>query len=671
MRIKPERLISALILFLFVCLPVARGGDIPTRQELQAVRAEMIEGKRRALTLARAARASSSASLPRGYDANYYQLDLSFDIPNESITGELDMRATSLIDGLTAVDLDFAANMVVDNVSGGATFVHDSTILTVTLPAAKDSGATFQFSISYHGQPQFSGFGAFGFNIHGPSTTPVIWSLSEPYGARAWWPCNDAPSDKADSADIILTVPNDLIAVSNGSLISTDIGATHTTYHWHESYPIPTYLISVAISNYTVETDFFDYGGAEPMPLKYYIYPESVDGALGYLPAVNEMITLFHDIFGPYPFLTEKYAIAQFPWGGGMEHQTATSQGRFTSTTLNVHELAHQWFGDMITMKRWGDIWLNEGFASYAEALYYEWRDGAQALHNYLAIMDIPFAYPIFVDDTTSVSRIFNITVYDKGGWLLHMLRHVVGDSTFFDILLAYTADPRFAYGNASSEDFIGVCEAVSGMDLTAFFQAWLYQAKRPVYDVTWSPATIDGEPTLYMRITQEQANTYGVFPLPVIDILVSTAAGDTLLKIQNDDAVQRYIIPLAGDPLAIALDPDNWILKGATSITLDTDIVQLPVTFELLNNYPNPFNAGTEITFTASMDEEIKLTAYNILGQEVDVIFEGRAQSGHNEIAWDGRGSDGAPLPSGVYFYRLEAKHGRLVGTRKMLLIK
>ena len=122
---------------------------------------------------------------------------------------------------------------------------------------------------------------------------------------------------------------------------------------------------------------------------------------------------------------------------------------------------------------------------------------------------------------------------------------------------------------------------------------------------------------------------------------------------------------------MALVVDTDNWILQGATSIPVDTGIVHLPVAFELLNNYHNPFNAGTDITFTASMEEEIKLTAYNILGQEVAVIFQGRAQSGYNKVTWDGHGPDGAALPSGVYFYRLKDMNGRLVGTRKMLLLK
>jgi aminopeptidase N len=322
----------------------------------------------------------------------------------------------------------------------------------------------------------------------------MIWTLSQPYGAPAWWPCKDIPDDKADSVFLNITVSNNLVVASNGLLmgITPQSGSRHT-YHWEHHYPISTYLVSLAITDYAEFSNWYVSASGDSMELTYYVYPEQLAEAQEDFSVTPDMVAAFAVLFGEYPFINEKYGMASFPWGGAMEHQTMTSYGAglITGTHqfdwLNAHELAHMWFGDCITMKYWSHIWMNEGFASYAEALWAESRGGWPAYHNYLLSQDPGFFQgSLWVEDSLNVGALFSGTVYDKGSWTLHMLRGVLGDAVFFDALHTYATDPDFYYGNARTEDFQAVCEAVSGTNLDWFFQEWVYRAGRPNYIYSW-----------------------------------------------------------------------------------------------------------------------------------------------------------------------------------------
>jgi len=363
-------------------------------------------------------------------------------------------------------------------------FSHPGSEVYVTPPQALDSGDVFSVQVFYHGSPASGGFGAFGFNTHGSPAVPIVWSLSEPYYARNWWPCKDSPSDKADSVDIRITCPSTLFASSNGVLVSqTDLGNGNTRFHWKHRHPIVTYLVSLTVSNITQLNYSYVYnGGADTMPVNFWVYPEQVTNAQGAYPEVLQMLDAFGAAYGPYPFLDEKYAITHFPWGGGMEHQTNTSQTPSSySRNLTSHELSHQWWGDMVTCRDWKHIWLNEGFASYSEAQYQEWLGGMNAYHTYMNSMMYKGGGSVIVDDTTSVGRIFHGGLsYDKGAWVVHMLRGVLGDPTFYACLAEYRS--RYAGKSATTEDFQAVCEEVSGLNLSEFFADWCYGTYYPRY---------------------------------------------------------------------------------------------------------------------------------------------------------------------------------------------
>ncbi|MFZ5516943.1 MAG: M1 family aminopeptidase [Candidatus Zhuqueibacterota bacterium] len=504
---------------------------------------------------------------PSDIDVSYYRIDLKINPYEENISGSVYMEAISQIAGLNEISLDFFDNMIVDSVvSQGDTlgWTHSENSLNITLPQTIEIDDYIGLHVYYHGRPSAAGgFKSFDFGSH--LEFPIVATLSQPFGAPAWWPCKDDPADKADSVDIAITVPDTFIVASNGVLVSkTENEDTTTTYFWSERYPISTYLVSLAITNYEVFSDYY-YSGTDSMEVLYFVYPENEAAAREDFTITVEAITHFSSLFGQYPFIDEKYGMAEFQWGGAMEHQTCTSygrgliQGNHRYDSYLVHELAHQWFGDLITMKRWSHIWLNEGFASYAEALWAEHRGGQDSLFNYMDEFDQGlFPTSVFVYDSTNIAELFSRTVYDKGAWVLHMLRHVLGDSSFFESLAAYRE--AFAFGNATTEDFRDVCESVYGADLDWFFEQWVYGFFRPSYEYAWSDSEAGENHIVTLKLDQVQVYT-GLFKMP-LDVQLTTLSGDTTCVVWDSLASQTFQFVMDEEVIKLQIDPDNWVLK-------------------------------------------------------------------------------------------------------------
>ncbi|MDZ7291045.1 MAG: M1 family aminopeptidase [candidate division KSB1 bacterium] len=610
--------------------------------------------------------APAEPAIDYGYDALFYHLQLKIDPDTYTIEGKLLMEAKSETDGLATVPLDFYANMQVLSVGeSAASFSRAGNIISLNLKQRYQRGEKFRVSVSYRGQPQAGGFGAFTFNKH--SGAWIIASLSEPYYARVWWPCKDSPADKADSVQVDLTVPDDLTAVSNGKLEQVESADGWKTFSWKERYPITTYLVSVAVSNYAEFGETFTFADGSTMPLVHYVYPEYLASAQVQLADTRDMLAFFNRAFGEYPFKKEKYGHAQFAWGGGMEHQTVTSLSSFGDALVS-HEMAHQWFGDLITMKSWQDIWLNEGFASYSEALYIEDRDGKKAYHNYMAGMDHSFKGSVFVRDTTSVGNIFSITVYHKGAWVLHMLRRVIGDSTFFRLLRSYVADPRYRFGNATTSDFKNLAEQISGKDLDWFFEQWVYREGRPELRYAWK---WDGA-QLLLRLKQTQ--TGDPYRLP-LDIAAVAGTDTSRFSVDYDSGFHEYGFATAKPVEQVLIDPENWVLKTLqqtdfTSLTPEGSLI--PLDFALQPVYPNPLLIGKnilQVDFSLRRNENVRLAVFNALGQEIVSLQSGRLSAGNYSRPWNGRMANGALAPAGIYFIRLKTETEE--ATRKLVVLR
>jgi len=609
--------------------------------------------------------AQANAMADSNINVSYYKLDLTITNSPNYLRGTVTVKALSKSTGLSTIVLDFTNTMTVDSVKiGGARvqFVQYPTTVSINLDRSYGYGEMVVLDVHYRGAPASTGFGSFEFGSH--AGTPWMWTLSEPYGARDWWPCKDQPQDKADSVDIWVTCNGSFKVGSNGKLIAVvDNGNGTKTHKWAERYPISTYLVSIALTNFAEFSNWFRYSPTDSMQVLNYVLPEHLATAMDSLPRTVEVLGIFSNLFGLYPFIQEKYGHSEFGRGGAMEHQTMTSTTAFTEYLI-VHELGHQWFGDMITCARWSDLWLNEGFAKYSEALYTEVKYGSDAYRTFIAVQADgakTAAGSVSAKDTSNVGVLFNFErTYQKGAMVLHMLRHVLGDSVFFLTMRSYANDQRFRFNVATTEGFQSVCESVSGKQLGYFFNEWIYGEKFPRYAYKWNAKALNSAYEVTIQISQATGSTNPAFFTMPIDFKASTSGWDTTVVLFNTSNDQVFSFIVSHLPTSVELDPDMWILR---------DIGQslLPTRYTLEQNYPNPFNSTTTIVFSipsVGSRQDVSLRVFDILGRQIAVLVNGMFLPGTY-----GTTLDASSLASGAYFYRFQASG--FMQTKKLVLLR
>ena len=585
-------------------------------------------------------------------DIHYYKINLDIDIASEFIKGVVTIKGSVGFSQPDTFELDFSDEMTIDSVKFGNNIIsyeHNQDMILIPAPNVQISeGYDFHLEVFYHGTPPVTGFGSFNFDSY--NNIPHIWTLSEPYGSRNWWPCKDDPSDKADSVEVIITIDENQIVVSNGLLIDeVNLDNNLKRYHWKESYPISTYLVSITTYPFTVWHDEYISITGDTLPLDYYVYPDHYEIVYDNYLLTKNMMTVFADRFGEYPFMNEKYGHVEFGRGGGMEHQTISSMGGY-SQWLIAHELGHQWWGNLVTCKSFNHIWLNEGFARFSEALWEEEYNGFESYRNYW----INHAYygpgTIYVENADNVSQIFDLNLtYNKAGWVVHMLRGVMGDSTFFETLKSYGSNDSLAYNSADTEDFKNVCEAVSNLDLDAFFDQWIYGAFYPKYAVSWQ---LNNQDELVIDIEQQQSWQY--FKMP-IQIAIITPFDTLEYTIQNQSQFEQYNLGSVGSSIVeLQLDPNNWILKEVEYLTL-SDIIPKKEHLKFYPAYPNPFNPKTSILYYVpenfgEINSSVKI--FDIRGSLVKQFPLNRSYPGLNTLSWDAKNQG-----SGIYFIQLKAR--------------
>lgn len=514
------------------------------------------------------------------FDVLYYELWIDLrDFTGQQITGRTDVHGRALLTNFRDVVLDFCDTLTVDSVRGAGgevlSFVHSNYQIVASLERDYALDEEFLLSVYYHGRPCLGGgistFDWFDRLVSPGYYVPSISTLSEPLGARDWWPCKDLPDDKADSARIHLTVADTLTATSNGVLESvTVLPASAKRFSWFEKYPISSYLIVANATNYVQFDDWYVSTSGDSLPLEYYVYPEKLTQSIADFDIMPDAIALFAELFGEYPFMGEKYGHSMFRWSGAMEHQCNTSYGRGlvngagTYDWILVHELAHQWWGDMVTLADWPHIWLNEGFASYSEALWFEHLGGASALQSYM-VSSQPVTDPS--GPIVNPSDLFSgNTVYNKGAWVLHTLRGAIqNDSLFFAGLREYRA--RFEYGNADTEEFLLAMSDVVGYDVTPFVYAYLYATNRPSYRVSYGTGTVDGALKTAVRLRQ----IHNVPPLPFTNrVELRFGGAQTVTHTVVCSAYRtEYLFDLGYSPSSLSFDPNSWFLKTVSNEAL------------------------------------------------------------------------------------------------------
>lgn len=497
---------------------------------------------------------------------NYIQIQPNFTL--QTIVASNTMTVKSKVPALSKFqfELDSALTITQMTVNGSpATWSRlNSKTVEVTFAVPFTMDQQFTLYIAYSGSPASSFFGSFEWFTH--NSQIGVCTLSEPYYSYTWWPVKEDNTDKA-LLDMDIIVPSTMLACTSGVRQSiTNIGGGLNRHRWVGSNPMSPYLVSFSATNYNEFTDTYT-GPGGPMPLQFFIYPETntTTNRNNWL-QVKGMIQTFSGLYGNYPFLNEKYGIYQFPFGGGMEHQTMTGQGGsgFTGTSLSAHELAHQWWGDMVTCGTWSDIWLNESFATYSEALYYEWQTGTSNLTELKTRMasrkPSTTNGSVYCYDVSDPNRIFSSDFsYRKGAWVLHALRKVMGDTAYFQALALYRS--RFQYKTAVTNDLIQACEDVYGEDLNWFFDNWVYGIGAPAYNWGWTTTVVNGKRYLLASVRQTQTTSYPTFKMP-IELRATVGGVPTSYTIwQNSRSDQNFVIPVSNTVSAASLDPDAWIL--------------------------------------------------------------------------------------------------------------
>ncbi len=570
------------------------------------------------------------------YDVTYHRLRLSVDPTVLQISGEVTTKYIAK-ENLNSVTFDLSDALDVSSVKQRGvdlTFTRSgNNELIVNLPVQQNTNVLDSLSINYSGAPTSTGFGSFLIDEHNGS--PILWTLSEPFGAMEWWPCKQDLVDKVNNIDVYITAPSQYVSVSNGLEQSKidNLNGTSTT-HFKHNYPIPAYLIAIAVSNYQVYNQQGGLGtAASPyFPITNYLYPETATANIASVQVTPNIINFFESVFVPYPFRNEKYGHCQFGWGGGMEHTTVSfmtggNTGGYTRSLI-AHEMGHQWFGDKVTCGSWKDIWLNEGFATYLASMVIQNFDGEAAFTtdktNMINTITSNTGGAIYLTETeaTDVNRIFSSRLtYRKGAMVLNMLRFKLGDTNFFQGLRNYLNDPDLAYGYALTPDLQAHLEATSGISLTEFFNDWVYNQGYPIYNIT---ANNLGNGQAKITINQSQSNASVTFFEMPVPVRLTGAGGQQQDYVLNHTTNgQQFIVNVPFTVTGVVFDPKKDIISKNNTATLSAP------SFELDSNiaiYPNPATTLINIEMPNSLTLK-KCVVYNALGQKVK-DFESNAIS-------------------------------------------
>lgn len=537
------------------------------------------------------------------------------------ITGQVTTTFTALSE-MNAVTFDLTNELTVSSVTLGGnplTFVQNaSEELVITLPSTLAVGTAATVVINYSGIPSDN---ENAFTKTTQNGVPIIYTLSEPFGARDWWPCKQDLNDKIDSIDVYITCPEAYIGVSNGLLQSSTTSNGTITRHFKHNFPIPAYLISLNVTNYTTYNIQAGLGTvASPFfPINNYLYPQS--NTVAVQNAINVTIPImnvFEEKFGPYPYRDEQYGHVQFNFGGGMEHTTMTSMGGW-SRGLIAHELGHQWFGNKVTCGTWKDIWLNEGITEYTAGIVVEALDGAAAFVNWKNakignITSLSNGAVYLTDaEAQNVGRIFSSRLsYNKGSMVTHMLRWVMGDVHFFNALQNYLNAPNLAFGYAVTTDLKTHLETANGSNLDEFFNDWVYKQGYPSYSIN---AQNWGAGQAKITVNQSQSDSsVDFFEMP-LQIRFSDVDGVTHdVVVNNTSNNQEFIVEVPFVVAGVVFDPNRHIISKNNVVTLTNETFDLAATVSV---YPNPAKEELHIMMPNTVQLE-KVEIYNPIGQLV-----------------------------------------------------
>ena len=535
------------------------------------------------------------------YDIHFVKLDIEVSDQSTFISGNATIHA-SVIDSLAQLILDFSNYMTLDsifinNIKVAAS--HSNNTIKYNFDTPLNENEEIVVQTFYHGTPYLYG-GGVTHDYDSQYNKNVTWTLSESFHAMEWWPCKQVLSDKIDSTYMFLTCDNDCMVGSNGILENIiDLPDNKRRFEWKTRYPMNYYLLSFAVAEYQDYSIYAKPEGADSVLIQNFVYDNS-----SYLPDnkpdLNEtidLVELFSEKFGLYPFANEKYGHCLTTLGGGMEHQTMSTMGNF-GFNLVAHELGHMWFGDYVTCATWQDIWINEGFASYTEYValenlisYNEAQNWMLVAHDY-ALNQANGSIYIPFEEAFNENRIFNYNLsYKKGASLLHIIRSEINsDDLFFASIRNYLSE--YADSVATGEDFKNSLEAYTGMEFDSFFVQWYYGKGYPRFDINY----VQYNDTLHMTVTETGSSSETPLFQVHVEYKLIYNGGDTTVRLYQSDNIETFKIPINQEITNIIVDPDNWILDDQGSI-------QSPGNDESLFGFkPNPATENIDLNFNLKL---------------------------------------------------------------------
>lgn len=590
------------------------------------------------------------------YDLKYQRLEVDLDPAVQQISGSVTSHFLPNAT-MSSIYFDLTNLLTVSEVNYHGTSLPFQQLATkeikIDFPASIAANSLDSLTIKYSGVPDNSPRTSFYFGTNNGS--PVIGTLSEPYGAQNWFPTKQSMNDKIEAFDFKITTPNQYSVAANGKLMSeTSVAGDKKLTFWRTQYPTAAYLIALSIGNFVKTNDVI---GASAFPYLNYLYPNS--SADSYVQAnlqwTKEVMTIFENYFGAYPFSNEKYGHMQFSVPGAcMEHQTMSSMSSFGRPEI-IHELGHQWFGDKITCGSWNDIWLNEGFATFSEHLVFE--KNLMTYDEFMAhllvqkniITNLPNGKVYVSDgDLGNIATVFSGRLtYLKGGYVLRMMKWILGDNVFYQMIKDYATNPSFAYQYATTEQFKNQILVSTGKNLNEFFNDWIYGEGYPIYDIKWNQNATNQNLNFLVSQTQSHPSvSFFEMPLP---ITVTGVNGETAnLVLNNNTNNQNFSEPINFQVASVEFNKNYDVLERNSTVTFQSALSTESVNKESISIFPNPVK--NELQFKGIS----KISDYEIYFADGKIIKKGKYNPSQS--------IDVSKLSSGIYFIKINGNNYKFI---------
>lgn len=606
------------------------------------------------------------------YNVNYYNLDLKINPDTQTINGSL-LCQVEIVNSIDTLVLDLDDPFIIDSilikinegVYSSTSYTFSQGKLNISIGAQVITGNMVTTQVFYHGIPREASNPPWGVGFVWETTTagnPWLAVVCEDEGADIWWPCKDHPSDEPDSISLSFTVPNPLKCISNGQFLSSiDNGDNTSTYNWFVSTPINNYNVTFYAADYLVIEDTYQGINYDSIPFYFWVLPEYYNTAVNYMDVFLTEFNFLETISGPFPFSTDKHGWAHAPYWG-MEHQTIVAYGHnFTVNSwgfdyIHYHELAHEWWGNLVTAKDWSDIWIHEGIATYTEALYVEHLSGMDSYFQYMEGIhpNNNHTHPLAPREELTASQGFDLNPYTRGASVMHTFRYHLGDEVFFNLLKRWAYPDSTDFDNTNgrlcrivtTDDLKDQAEEETGRELDPFFEVFFRQAAYPILHV--------------VREINETTFTWETENNILLDVNIPILVNGATQTIEMIDGQGSSPMSINDN---LIIDPNHWILMAEPSIVVSVDEISTQnIDYQLYQNYPNPFNLSSTLKFSIPTSEFVTLKIFDIFGNEVNTLVDKELSSGVYEISLDG-----ICRTSGTYFYRLKA--GNYFETKRFII--